>query len=93
MFRRRSVTFLANSFFGKYLSVEKMQSQSQQWLTSPPTNDAVYVVWQCQRCKVNHNKLEDFAVWIETKPDAVHMQLNDFVLCHQTLARTGFSCL
>lgn len=90
MFRRRSVTFLANSFFGKYLSVEKIQSQSEQWLTSPPSNDAMYVVWQYQRCKVNHYKSEDFAVWIETKPDAVYMQPNDFVLYHQTLARTGF---
>jgi len=87
MFLRRSVTFLANSF-GKYLSVEKIQSQSEQWLTSPPPNDATYIVWQYQRCKVNHNKSEDFAVWIETKPDAVYMQLNDFVLCHEMLART-----
>lgn len=31
-------------------------------------------------------------MWMESKPAAVYVQLNDFVLCHQTLARTGFSC-
>lgn len=102
MFLRRSVTFMANSS-GNYLSVEKTQSQSKQWLTSPPSNDAMYspsndamcspsndatyIVGLYQRCKVNHNK-EDFDVWIETKPDAAYMQLNDFVLCHEMLART-----
>jgi hypothetical protein len=64
-----------------------MESQSEQWLTSPTSNDAMYVVWQCQRYKMDHNKPEDFAMWIETKPDAVYMQLNDFVLVTKRLQK------
>lgn len=43
MHLRRSVTFLANPF-AKYLSVEKTLSQSEQWLTSPVSNDATFIV-------------------------------------------------